>query len=375
MHTTKDKQLITFHLDDGKTVQYNLSTGQTIGKRGKPVQSLNSQLKGYSIREIIESFENEAYRKFFSAILSHTNNYMTNMGTLLKYAKEYTRAEQYFTAGISVKLDFYTPISEIPKGLIKLCRNYNVTLTSNLLRSYLAMPNEMNWAFAQEYYFLTPAHLAALFNASTYIRDKNGNYGYRYYINLLKDFGYDHKALIRYIDNLAAFEAQERIFNLITEIYDYANMMQKLSNKFEKYPRNFLTTHAIAVRNYNRLQERFEEEDFHKHYVPEYNCTFDEYCFIYPETTQQIKDEAVQQHNCVASYIKRVIEGTCHILFLRNKFTPDTSLVTIEVRDGRIVQAKGIYNRDVYASEQKAIDKFNKKFSKLNNNEKEKIAV
>lgn len=375
MHTTKDKQLITFHLDDGKTVQYNLSTGQTIGKRGKPVQSLNSQLKGYSIREIVESFENEAYRKFFFAILSHTNNYMTNMGTLLKYAKEYARAEQYFTAGISVELDFYTPISEIPKGLIKLCRNYNVTLTSKLLRSYLAMPNEMNWAFAQEYYFLTPTHLATLFNASTYARDKNGIYGYRYYINILKDFGYDHKALIRYIDNLAAFEAQERIFNLITEIYDYANMMQRLSNKFEKYPRNFLTTHAIAVRNYNRLQERFEEEDFHKHYVPEYNCTFDEYCFIYPETTQQIKDEAVQQHNCVASYIKRVIEGTCHILFLRNKLTPDTSLVTIEVRDGRIVQAKGIYNRDVYASEQKAIDKFNKKFSKLNNNEKEKIAV
>ena len=54
MHTTKDKQLITFHLDDGKTVQYNLSTGQTIGKRGKPVQSLNSQLKGYSIKEIVE---------------------------------------------------------------------------------------------------------------------------------------------------------------------------------------------------------------------------------------------------------------------------------------------------------------------------------
>ena len=74
MYTTKDKQFITFHLDDGKTVKYDLSTGQTIGKKGKLVKSLNSQLKGYDIVDIIESFENPSYRRFFKTVYNQVNN-------------------------------------------------------------------------------------------------------------------------------------------------------------------------------------------------------------------------------------------------------------------------------------------------------------
>lgn len=44
--------------------------------------------------------------------------------------------------------------------------------------------------------------------------------------------------------------------------------------------------------------------------------------------------------------------------------TPDESLVTIEVRDNRIVQARRKFNDPVTAEEQEIIDKFNNKFSK-----------
>ena len=78
---------------------------------------------------------------------------------------------------------------------------------------------------------------------------------------------------------------------------------------------------------------------------------------------QDIKDEAVSQNNCVASYIDEVIDGKCHILFLRKKDKPNESLVTIEVRNNRIVQAKRRFNEDVTSEDQKAIDAFNKKFA------------
>ena len=58
-----------------------------------------------------------------------------------------------------------------------------------------------------------------------------------------------------------------------------------------------------------------------------------------------------------------MIDGKCHILFLRKKDKPNESLVTIEVRNNRIVQAKRRFNEDVTSEDQKAIDAFNKKFA------------
>ena len=83
-----------------------------------------------------------------------------------------------------------------------------------------------------------------------------------------------------------------------------------------------------------------------------------------PKCTQDIKDEAVMQNNCVASYIDKVINGECQILFLRKQSSPEQSLVTIEVRNGRIIQALRRFNNPVTEEDQKAIDYFNRKFAK-----------
>lgn len=81
-------------------------------------------------------------------------------------------------------------------------------------------------------------------------------------------------------------------------------------------------------------------------------------------STQDIKDEAACQSNCVSSYIDKVIDGYCHILFLRKKNNPKESLVTIEVRNDQIVQAKRRFNDDVTEEQKEVINKFNKKFGK-----------
>ena len=57
-------------------------------------------------------------------------------------------------------------------------------------------------------------------------------------------------------------------------------------------------------------------------------------------------------------------------MFLRKKDFPDKSLVTIEIKDNIIVQAKRKFNDPVTEEDQKAIDAWNKKFSK----KKEKAA-
>lgn len=147
-------------------------------------------------------------------------------------------------------------------------------------------------------------------------------------------------------------------------------MMSQLSIKYNKYPRNFLTTHKIACRNYNRMKKEFSEELFQKRINKKYECSFGDYIFIYPKSTQDIKDEACMQNNCVASYIDRVIDGECHILFLRKKNKPNESLVTIEVVNNHIVQAKRKFNEPVTDKEQGVINAFNKKFA----NKEDKVA-
>ena len=90
---------------------------------------------------------------------------------------------------------------------------------------------------------------------------------------------------------------------------------------------------------------------------------------IYPKSTQDIKDEAVQQNNCVASYIDKVIDGQCHILFLRHKDNKNKSIVTIEVRDKKVVQQKGKFNRDTNEEEKLVLTKYENYLNK--NNKKE----
>ena len=171
-----------------------------------------------------------------------------------------------------------------------------------------------------------------------------------------------------YIDYLKTYEAIENLRYLLNELHDYAKMMSKISNKFDKYPRHFLTTHKIACRNYNRLKQEFEEEIFKKRINKEMEKTFGDYTFIYPQCTQDIKDEAVSQNNCVASYINSVINGECDILFLRHKDSPDKSLVTIEVRNGKIVQARQRFNYPCTKEQNEAIEQWNKWYSnKINN--------
>lgn len=71
--------------------------------------------------------------------------------------------------------------------------------------------------------------------------------------------------------------------------------------------------------------------------------------------------------------IKLCIDGKCHIMFLRKKSNPKSSLVTIEIRNNHIVQAKRRFNNDVTTEDQKAIDSWNKKFA--DKKEKEGVAA
>ena len=142
-------------------------------------------------------------------------------------------------------------------------------------------------------------------------------------------------------------------------------MMSEISPKLDRYPRNFLTTIKIASRNYNRLKVVYKEEAFASRIDLSLEKTFGDYIFVYPKSTQDIKDEAVQQNNCVSSYISDVINGHCHILFLRRKEEPEKSLVTVEVRNGQICQALQRFNYPLTYEQDYIVKKWNEWHAKV----------
>lgn len=350
-------------------MKYDFATKQAIGIKGKPVKDLRSQLSGFSLNDLFDCCDDEKYAKFLKFVRnSEMYSYsICNIGTILDRVPKYSRFEQIFSAGfddiIKDGYRFKYSINEIPKSLIKLCRKYPIKLSNNTVQYYKENPNAHYIAYDLEYISLTSDDIYTVWNTQNERWIDHAPDYFSFLNKLVDEFGYNAKDLWLYLDRIKTFEAIEDMSYLIRELYDYANMMRQLSIKYDKYPRNFLTTHRIACRNYNRMKKEFSEELFKKRINKQYECSFGDYIFIYPESTQDIKDEATMQNNCVASYIDKVIDGECHILFLRKKNKPDESLVTIEVRNNHIVQARRRFNDDVTAEDQKAIDAFNKKFA------------
>jgi len=377
----KENQYLVFYFDDGKNVKYNLATGETIGKLGKPVKDIRTQLSGYDLLQVIKSFKDQNYSNFLSFLDKHFINKshakkrwygsrvdrITNIGSFLSRIENYKYLEQYFACGLK-KLEpaIKYKLTEIPKNLIKLCKTHNIELNNRLVDAYKRSPDLFSNLLNHEFTSIRKIDIQEILYANDYNKNK--------FDQLINNHNYKPTSLLQYIDNLMTFEALDNFSSVVSELLDYCNMMIKISPKYEKYPKNFLTTHKIATRNYNRLKQQFDEEDFQKAIDLKLEHTYDNYKIIYPKTTQDIKDEAVQQNHCVASYIQNVIDGKSHILFLRDKENIERSLVTLEIKNYKVVQARGKFNREVTKEEQFVIDKYNNKLNKINNKEKGNVA-
>lgn len=379
MKIYKEKQFLIFDFEDGDTVKYDFATKTCIGKRGKPVNNLCTQLRGLTIDKLCNCCVDKQYGKFLNYVKRNGAEYgceISNIGTILDRVPRFSKFEQIFSAGIEdiVSGDFKYGINDIPKSLIKLCKTHNIRLSNWFLEFYKQNPDAYLLAYNLDYVSLTDEDIYNILNSYERSWD-NRTWGYVYnsrFIRLINEYGYTAKVLLTYIDYLKTFEALENIESMLREIEDYARMMKEISPRFDKYPRHFLTTHKIASRNYNRLKHKFDEEKFKSRINLDMEHTFGEFCFIYPKCTQDIKDESVQMSNCVSSYVKKVIDGYCDILFLRYKDSPDNSLVTIEVRDNKIVQALQRYNHPLTKEQKEIVDKWNKWYAnKINNKNNE----
>lgn len=143
---------------------------------------------------------------------------------------------------------------------------------------------------------------------------------------------------------------------------DAIEMQKMLYGKIkEKYPKNLPTYHQKLSYITDLKREEIEEAMFtaQAKKTKKFEAKVDDWIFIAPITKEDFYDEAQQQANCLAGYVKRFAEGRDYILFMRKKDNPEESVITIELDlDGTVLQAYRARNRNCSEEEWAVIRKW-----------------
>jgi len=172
---------------------------------------------------------------------------------------------------------------------------------------------------------------------------------------------YGLRKFIEYAKNSVIDQGYTNLHSFLHTLSDYHRMCKEIQYKPITFSSYLQQTHDVTSRNYHIVIEEKQEEWFNEKYqdVKQYNGNDkDEYLITFPKCSGDLKEEGSKLNHCVASYIKRVIDGQCLIMFLRDKKNPNESLVTFEVRDNNIVQVKGMHNRKPFENEIKFLTKY-----------------
>lgn len=167
------------------------------------------------------------------------------------------------------------------------------------------------------------------------------------------------------------------IKNLVTayEYRDYQNMLERLGvdfkGDFRIMPKNFKQAHSDAIDAYNNMKDEIKKQGYHKRLQKLLGLeqTIGNYTFVLPKELQELKEEGKNLRHCVGTYADSVACGETVIVFVRQKEKVDNPLYTLEISDGKIVQLRGMRNRDADADAWEASKKL------LSFAKKHKIAV
>lgn len=155
------------------------------------------------------------------------------------------------------------------------------------------------------------------------------------YINLSRFIKYSkmhHKNVKTYLYKDYLRFAKLLGYDLKNNRYAFPNNLKEEHDKLEqqyKIQSETIIQKAIKKRGKELSANRYQNKKF----------------IILPAPTlKSLQDESKQQENCVRTYAEKYANGFCDIYFMRDVRKPRKSLVTVEVKDNKVVQSRIKYN-------------------------------
>lgn len=181
---------------------------------------------------------------------------------------------------------------------------------------------------------------------------------------LVSEYNYDISQLIVYLcRNIKLEQGIMSPIEGLGLLKDLNNMCRDMETQIsEKYPKSLKRDHDIAAMNYKAQEDeitkkRFKEVTEKDNYLIN-TYSNEKYRVCAPQEPRDLIKEGKGLHHCVASYVKDVINNKCKIYFIREKNNEEKSLLTVEVRQDKIIQVKGFANRDPESNENMFINEW-----------------
>ena len=308
----------------------------------------------YDLRELRER---NLYNKSFEIILKTSPKEI--LDDLLKLNLEQALP---IHKNIGVSLETYNKAVE--RGVVKTLFDNRDYISGKNNETYGVNKTESEWfeTIDEMKHYEEDLQFYNIDYSNSYYYDRNGN--------LLKTLltsyadeevfknNYSFGKFANYVINETINQGYNRIRDFVSELKDYLRMCRQDNIKPTLYSSYLKQTHDITSRNHNVKVEKENEEMFQSRYKDFKPYRGKKYIVVAPKDSNDLKKEGDTLNHCVASYIKRVIDGECLIYFLRKD--KEESLITFEVRHNTIVQVRGLHNRKPTENEQQALREFAK---------------
>lgn len=150
------------------------------------------------------------------------------------------------------------------------------------------------------------------------------------------------------------------------EYCDYLRFAEelKLDMKDKKilYPKNIVEEHNKLLAQIEIKKNQKINKDILKRFKELKKYVFkNKKYIIYPaKSIEELIDESSQQNNCVKTYAERYANKECDIYFMRLLTDQTHSLVTVEIRNNKIIQQRIKGNEDTTIEQKKFLKRFEK---------------
>lgn len=155
---------------------------------------------------------------------------------------------------------------------------------------------------------------------------------------------------------------------LVSEYRDYLDMCVKqnydMRNSFVLCPKDLQKSHDKVAHRIKLKADAKMRRDF----ITAYNSIMRQMDFemegmkiVYPATPEDIIAEGNALHHCVGGYVDRVARKECIILFLRQCVEESKPFYTIEVRNRKVIQVRGMKNNSPTPEVKKFMKQWEKK--------------
>ena len=297
--------------------------------------------------ELYENLKNEAYDVVLCDIgYLYTDNLCELKNSIYKYTYIWDTIKYLNNHEVCLFEITCLPLTDlsfeyyVKYGLYTLAYNHNdLTFKDNFKATFGVDRKHLSFMVKNDinYYELTILSYINIENIK--LLEKLAMF-YDYIKELKLTYGININKLIEY------FNKKHYKYDCLCEYLDYIRICNKLKynlkDKQTIYPDNLLKIHNKVLKEYAITKDEIIVKNIiNVSKILEINRYEDNDYVIYPAPSlESMIDESFNQNNCLKMYCEDYSNGETNIYFMRKKKDINKSLVTIEVRNNKVVQAR-----------------------------------